>query len=432
MSKEQVSRRRFLRDAAAALGGAAAAPVLVPASALGKGGAVAPSDQITLGVIGYGGRCRRVLGHFLTFKEVRCLGVCDVRASQRRAAKTRIDTHHGTRDCKTCNDLGELLARDDIDTVLLATGDRWHTLGSILTARAGKDMYCEKPISMTIAEGRALADTMARLGTVYQAGHQRRSVDSYRFQVEAARSGMIGKLHTILCRVWTGPSRKPEAPRPVPPGFDYDTWLGPTPYHPYTNARVRGWNYFWDTGAGPIIGMGCHYTDIAQWGHDSDDTGPVAYEGEAVFNPDNFYETPISGEVRCTYTDGVKLVLRSIGTFAQRFIRFIGTKGWIQVDDQTNLVTAEPKSLLKTRGIAARSWAHTGDHIRNFLDCVRTRERTVCDAESAHRATTICHIASICLRLGSSLKWDPKAERFPGNDEANRMISRAMRAPWTL
>ncbi|HUT36436.1 MAG TPA: Gfo/Idh/MocA family oxidoreductase, partial [Planctomycetota bacterium] len=313
-----------------------------------------------------------------------------------------------------------------------ATGDRWHTPAAILAAQAGKDIYSEKPVSITIAEGRALVETMARYRRVYQAGHQRRSVDSYRFQVEVVRRGLIGKLHTIICQNWAGPVIGPQAPRPVPPGIDYDMWLGPTPWHPYCQARVSGWNYFWDTGAGPLVGMGCHYTDIAQWGHDSDDTGPVAYEGEATFDPNAFSETPVTAEIRCTYADGVKILLRSSGTFDARFIRFVGSDGWVQVDDQTNVVTAKPDSILRMRGISARSWAHTGDHARNFLDCVRTRARTVCYPEAAHRATTICHAANICIRLGRPFKWDPKAERFLGDGEANNMISRAMRAPWHL
>jgi len=411
---------------------AVAAPAIVPASALGKDGQAPPSDQITLGVVGYGGRCRRVLRHFMMFKDVRCLAICDVRANQRKAGKARVNAHYRNGDCKTYNDMREMLARPDIDAVLIATGDRWHALASILAAKAGKDMYCEKPITLTIAEGRALADTIKRYGAVYQAGHQRRSVDSYRFQVEVARGGMIGKLHTIICQVWRGPTIGPQAPRPVPPGFDYDMWLGPTPYHRYTNARVAGWNYFWDTGGGPLIGMGCHYTDIAQWGHDSDDTGPVEYEGEAAFDPNAFSETPVTGEVRCTYADGVKIVLRSSGAFAGRYIRFVGTKGWIQVDDHTNVVTAEPRAILTARSISARSWAHAGDHVRNLLDCVKTRGKTTCDAESAHRATTICHAANICIRLGRRLKWDPNTEQFIADDEANHTIARAMRAPWHL
>ena len=427
MAQQQgASRRAFLRRSAAL-----AAPLIVSARVLGAGGKTPPSEQIGLGVIGYGGRCSRVLPHFLLFDEVRCLAISDCKAARRQGGKAVADRKHGNQDCKTHPDFRELLARPDLDAVLIATGDRWHSLASIHAAKAGKDIYSEKPISLTIEEGRAMADAMARFGTIYQAGHQRRSVDSYRFQNEVVRSGMVGKLHTIICRNWAGPSIKPAPDGPIPKGLDYDRWIGPTPWHPYNTARVHGWNYFWDTGAGPIVGMGCHYTDIAQWGHDSDDTGPISYDGTATWNPDAFSETPITAEIVCTYADGVKILLQSQGTFNARFIRFVGTEGWVQLDDQTNVVTAEPASILRHRSIAARSWSHAGNHIGNLLECIRTRQPTVCHPESAQRATTICHAANICLRLGRKLEWDPVAERFD-DGEANQMISRAQRAPWTL
>ncbi|HPD14799.1 MAG TPA: Gfo/Idh/MocA family oxidoreductase [Planctomycetota bacterium] len=429
--RARVSRRTFARRASALLG-LAVSPTILPASALGAEGQAPPSDQIALGVIGYGGRCTVVLDHFMEFTDLRCLALADCQAVRRRAGKARVDARYANTECVDYSDFRALLDRQDIEAVLIATGDRWHTPAAILAAQAGKDVYSEKPISITIAEGRALVETMARYRRVYQAGHQRRSVDSYRFQAEVVRRGLLGKLHTILCQQWEGPTVRPQAPQPVPPGFDYEMWLGPAPWHPYTHARVSGWNYFWDTGGGPIIGMGCHYTDLAQWALDRDDTGPVAYEGEATFDPTAFSETPVTADIRCTYADGVKIVLRSSGTFEARYIRFVGSDGWVQVDDQTNVVTAEPQDLLRLRAVSARSWAHTGDHARNFLDCVKSRARTLCHPEAAHRATTICHAANLCIRLGRPLTWDPKAERFLGDDEANRLRSRVMREPWTL
>ncbi|MHC4434751.1 MAG: Gfo/Idh/MocA family oxidoreductase, partial [Planctomycetota bacterium] len=209
-------------------------------------------------------------------------------------------------------------------------------------------------------------------------------------------------------------------------------WLGPTPWHPFIPTRVYGWNHFWGTGGGTLVNMGCHYTDIAQWGLGTDDTGPIHFEGTAKFVPDNFADVPKSAEVTCTYADDTKLILRSYGAFEERFIRFVGTEGWIQVDDATNVVTAEPTSIVRARDISARSWAHPGDHIRNFLDCIRARQETICSPEKSHRATTISHIANIVVRLGRAVQWDPKAERFVHDEEANNMISRVMRPPWYL
>ncbi len=428
--RPSLSRRSFLQRSAAT-GMALAAPMVLPGRVLGKG-APAPSDRIAMGVIGYGGRCAAILPHFMAFDDVACVAVSDCRANRLAAAKKAVDDHYGNQDCAVYRDFRDLLARPDVDAVLIATGDRWHTPHSVLAARAGKDIYCEKPVSLTIGESRAMVDAMSRYGAVYQAGHQRRSVGSYRFQAEVARNGMIGKVHTIICQVWEGPTVGFDKPRPVPEGFDYDMWLGPTPWHPFTNARVSGWNYFWDTGAGPIIGMGCHYTDLAQWALERDDTGPVEYEGTATWKLDAFSETPVTADCTCTYADGVKIVLRSSGLFADRYIRFVGTEGWVQVDDQTNAVTAEPESILSTRNISALGWAETGGHVRNWLDCIKSRGRPICHPESAHRATTICHAANIGLRLGRSLKWDPQTERFLGDDQANAMLVRAMRAPWCL
>ncbi len=425
-----LDRRAFLRRSAAS-GTALAMPLALPGRVLGAG-ATAPSNRITLGVIGYGGRCAAILPHFLMFDDVRCLAVTDCRSARLTAAKQVVDQHYGNGDCAAYADFRELLARRDIDAVLIATGDRWHAPLSILAARSGKDIYCEKPISLTIGEGRALVDATTRYGTVYQAGHQRRSVGSYGFQVDVARSGMIGRVHTIICQVWQGPTVAVDSPRPVPAGFDYDMWLGPSAWHPYVPAYVSGWNYFWDTGAGPVIGMGCHYTDIAQWGLQRDDTGPVTYEGTATWKPDAFSETPVTADCTCTYADGVKIIIRSSGAFEDRYIRFVGTEGWIQVDDQTNVVTASPQSILQTRNLATPGWAQTGDHVRNWLDCIKSRRQTVCHPESAQRATTICHATNIGLRLGRSLKWDPQAEQFIGDPQANAMLSRAMREPWAV
>jgi predicted dehydrogenase len=429
-TRTRLSRRSFLKRSAA-MGTALALPMAVPGHVLGRG-APAPNDRITMGLIGYGGRCAAILPHFMAFDDVQCIAVSDCRAAKLAGAKQAVDAHYGNQDCATHADYRELLARPDVDAVLIATGDRWHAPLSILAARAGKDIYCEKPISMTIGESRAVADTMARYGAIYQAGHQRRSVGSYRFQVEAARSGMIGNVHTVICQVWEGPTVGYEQPGPVPAGFDYDMWLGPVPWRPYTNAYVSGWNYFWDVGGGPLIGMGCHYTDIAQWGLLRDDTGPVAYDGTATWKHDAYSETPVTAECTCTYADGVKIILRSSGAFADRYIRFVGSEGWVQVDDQTNALTTHPESIRRNASISGQSWAQTGDHVRDWLDCIKSRRRTICHPESAHRATTICHAVNIGLRLGRSLKWDPQAERFLDDAQANSMLQRAMRPPWSV
>ncbi len=407
-------------------------PVFIPVSAIGQGGAVSPSDRVVLGAIGNGPRGADVLSYFLQFDDVRFVATCDAQQRRRESAKAMIDERYTNKDCKTYADIFDVVSRPEIDAYLIATGDRMHAHASMLAARAGKDMYSEKPMSLTIEEGRALVNTMKRFGSIYQCGHQRRSVDSYQFVVEVCRRGLIGKVHTAIARVWQSYPVPPDAPRPIPEGFDYDRWLGPTPYHPYSPARVGNWNDFWDTGGGVLIAMGCHYTDIVQWAFDKDDTGPIHYEGTAEWAANSMTDVPIACEAACTYADGAKLLIQSQGAYVDRFLRFIGDEGWIQIDDETNVITAEPASLLKLRGISSRGWGHPGDHIRNFIDCIRNRRETICAPEKSHRATTVCHAANIALRLGRPLNWDPKAEQFINDPEANRMIGRAMRPPWTL
>jgi predicted dehydrogenase len=428
MNAKTMNRRSFLKTIGALT---VSSPYIISSSAFGKGRSL-PSERITLGAIGIGARGRSVLKHFLTFNEVQCLAVCDAQKKHLDLAKAIVDEHYQNQDCIAYHDFRDLLANKNIDAVLIATGDRWHAVASIMAAKAGKDIYSEKPMSLTIEEGRALVETTHRFGTVYQCGHQRRSVDSYRFQTEVVQMGMIGKVHTVIAKSWKNGICTPQAAQPVPDGLDYDMWLGPTPYHPFIPVRFHSWNNFWDTGGGTMINMACHYTDIAQWGLGRDDTGPIDFEGWAEFDKNNFADVPVTAEVTCIYADGTKLILKSQGAFRDRFIRFVGTEGWIQVDDETNVVTAEPKSLLKRRGISARSWAHPGDHIQNFLDCIRSRRETVCSPEKSHRATTIGHIANICNRLGHRLKWDPKTEQFINDPEANKMLSRSMRPPWHL
>jgi len=319
------SRRQFLKRAAAIVGASAVVPYVVRSSALGLEGRAAPSDRIALAIIGAGPRGTDDLNHFLRQADVQWIAACDVREARRMAAKDRVDKHYGNADCAVYNDFHELLARDDLDAVLIATKCHWHALASIYAAKAGKDMYCEKPTTLTIGEGRALVQTMKRLGTVYQAGHQRRSVDSFRFMAEVVRRGLIGKVHTVICQSWADRAIKPEAPKPVPPGFDYDRWLGWTPWHPYTDARVNASGNFWDTGGGILMDMGCHWTDTTQMVLGTDDTGPIEYEGEGEFDPTAFSEIPITAEVRCKYASGATMFFRSSGNFEDRYIRFEGT-----------------------------------------------------------------------------------------------------------
>ena len=408
---------------------ATAVPFVVPGSALGKDGAVTPGERITMGCIGIGGMGTTDLRSFLGNADVRVLAVCDVHAGRRDHAKGLVDGQYQNQDCAAYNDFREVLARDDIDAVMIATPDHWHALISIAAARAGKDLYCEKPISLTVAEGRAVVEAMAAYGRVYQSGTQRRSIGCFRFAVDVARSGKIGKLHTLHTYLSEGLVCGNEPPEPVPKGFDYDLWLGPAPYEPYTTKRCQGsFRWIFDYSGGQLTDIGAHFNDLAQWGNDSELSGPIHYEGTAEFPKEGLFNTPVRYHVEATYAGGVKLIYHDT---SPRAVRFEGDEGWVSVDDDGN-VDASPKSILREKQIVKQNYFNWQGHHRNFLDCVKTRSRTIAPPEAAQRSTTTCHVGNICLRLGRPLRWNLGAERFVDDPEADRMLARSMRAPWHL
>ncbi len=405
--------------------------MVVPGAVLGLNGAVPPSDKVTLGAIGLGGRGLHVLGHFLDQPDVHVPAVADCFADRRRRGKELVDSKYGNGDCQAYRLHEKILERKDIDAVLIATGDRWHTVASVLAARAGKDVYCEKPFCLTIGEGRTLVREIERTGSIWQCGTQRRSNPGYQFVVDVVRSGRIGKLHTITTSNGCGPGwRRKGKPQPAPEPsvdvFDYNRWLGQAPWARYSPLRVQLWRLNWATGGGSIADMGAHYMDFAQWVHDSEGSGPVEFEGEGQFlPPGEFNNTPYFYHVRARYTDGVRLYIDP----GPKGVRFDGDGGWIRLSDEGELTTDRPE-VLKGLTVPDSHWKILVPHIRNFLECMRTRKRPASHPEVAHRAHTIVHCANLCLRLGRTLGWDPEEERFVADKEANGYLNRPMREPW--
>jgi predicted dehydrogenase len=419
-----MTRRRFLAGSTVA----AAAPFVVTSAALGSEDRPPASERIVMGAIGLGGRAmgQGLMRSFLAESEVQMVAVCDVQAQRRESAKGAVNGKYGTSDCTAYRDLRDLLARKDIDAVMIATGDRWHALASIMAARAGKDVYCEKPMSLTIAEGRAVADTMRRHARVYQCGTQRRSDPRYAYAVEVARSGKLGRLQAVYAYtpgfVPNLGAFQPRPPQPEPDReiVDWDLWLGPVPWRPYNSAYIGGlggWSHVPDLGGGGITDWGAHQADLAQAANNSEMSGPVECEQTKP------------GQVVTTYANGVKLVFQEgLGGDVLK-ARFEGTEGWIVVGDNTNLVS-DPSSLAGDYTGSRQRGQPAGNHIQVFLKCIRSRKQPVCNAEVAHRATTACHIANLCVCLRRPLKWDPAIEAFVDDDVANRMRSRAAREPW--
>jgi predicted dehydrogenase len=410
-----VTRRGFLRTAGATL----ALPYIIPSRSWAAANTTAPSERITMGAIGFGGRGRYDLTFFLQQPDVQVVAVCDVQGSRRAQAKGLVDKQYGNKDCATYIDFRELLARTDIDAVLIATGDNWHAMGSIMAARAGKDIYSEKPMSVSMAEGRAVADTMKRYGAIYQCGTQRRSITRFRFAAELAQSGRLGTLHTLLAEKtnnrWVD-STFPAEPEPPRSELDWDMWLGPAAWRPFNRKYVqRGtWANHRDFSGAEFTEWGSHTVDLCQWANQADDTSPIFYE-------------PVADTVHARYANGVDLIFSRhewpLG------VRYEGTEGWVEVDDDGNINT-HPRTLLTSHKFGKGYPAD--NHIRNFLDCVKTRQQPTSPAETAHRSNTVCQIANICKYLNRTLHWDPVNEQFINDPEADRMLSRTMRAPWTL
>jgi len=446
----RLTRRRFLRSSAVA----AAAPFVVPSSVFG---AAAPSNRITMGCIGLGGMGTNDMRAFLAHDDVQVVAVCDpVRASNeyghwykhgwngawfgREAARRIVEDHYGRRrpagtfkGCKAYVDFRRIVTRADIDAVTVVTPDHWHAPIAVMAADYGKDIYCEKPLSLTIAEGRAMVRAVRRSGVVFQTGSHRRSDASFRRLCEIVRNRRIGQPKRVEVSIGPTHRKGPEGdwkPHPVPKWFDYDMWLGPAPLRPYHADRcLYKFRFILDYSGGNITNLGAHSFDLVQWALGTDHTGPVEIEdlgGE--FPPDGLFDVAAKHHLRYRYADGTEMLARTgePGCYA----KFIGTEGWI--DTQWN---CHPPSLKTTviRPGEIRLY-RARNHHRNFIDCIKSRRKTSAPAEVGHRSVTVCHLGNIATMLRARLRWDPAAERFTGPHatDANRLLTKPMRAPWRV
>ena len=435
-TKKDISRRRFLKKTTHLAAGIAAMPCLVPSSALGADGAVAPSNRIVMGFVGTGGRGGSLLNNFLGLKDAQVAAVCDVKQPARENAKRMVNGRYRTQDCTAYRDFRQLLARDDIDAVTIATTDHWHVLAALTAVRAGKDVYVEKPLGMSVEQGQVLREAVNRYGRVMQFGTQERSSRHTRFACEMVRSGRIGKIRKITVASRYSRTSENCPPMPVPKWLDYDLWLGPAPWVPYTTNRVinRYWFHISDYALGFIAGCGIHTVDMAQWGNGTDLTGPVEVEGTGEFPADGLCNCALGWNVNLKFANGVTMNFTD-GKRNKLGVLFEGSDGWVFVKE-THLggrVDAHPKQMLhKPIGANEVHLPLSDHHQKNFLDCVKTRGKPVAPVEVAVRSDTIVQLSDIAMRLERKLQWDPDAERFVNDPEANRMLSRPMRHPWHL
>ncbi len=436
LSNTSLTRRQFLKRASLA-GAALAAPCLIPGSALGLNGAVPPSERIVFGGIGIGGRGTGVLRWMLPERDVHFVAVCDAKQAAREAVKRVADNHYGNQDCKTYRDIREFLAlRTDIDAVLIATGDRWHATASVLAMRAGKDVYSEKPSSMTIAEGQAVVATARRYGRIYQTGTQRLSEENFVFCIEMARMGRLGKVHTTYAHIapWDAAEMRhdwlPAEPEPPKEEVDWDQWLGPCPWRPYNSTYARGgWRGHYDFHTSCIGEWGAHTFAQAQAGIDSLNTSAIEYR---------YVNNPTGDEMVTVFPNGVKMILSRGDKWWRGScgMRFDGPEGWVAAaDGYSKPDVSSPALLADFRKIVADYMARTQrpmSHVRDFFDCVKSRRQPVANPEVMHRSMSTVHAANICMWLKRDVKFDPVKEEFLNDAEANRLRSRAMREPWII
>lgn len=423
------TRRDFLLGGIAAT---ASLATIVPAHVLGREGKVAANEKISLGIIGIGPRCTYDLKAMLPFPDVRCVAIADVQAKRRDAGKLLVDQHYGNSDCKLYRDFRELLDRQDIDAVLIATGDRWHAAASMLAAKAGKDVYSEKPCGITIAACQELADTMHREKRVFQAGTQRRSVPNFQKAVEWVHTGKLGKLHTMYASVYIPTLDNtwlPAQPSPARDVVDWNLWLGPAAWRPFNQAYCDGkWRGQWDFDSGArLLDWGAHTVDLCQWANQADDTMPIEYE-------------PTEKNIVCRYANGVKLIIDFLQTpFGDRAphyttrlgtcpVRFVGDAGSVETGDEGEIV-AQPESLQKlvTDDTKRVRGLDVSAHARNFFDCVRSRGVTTANPDVMRRSHIACHAAAIAWILNRKLKFDPVQEAFVDDVDANLLRTRPSR-----
>lgn len=432
-----LTRRNFVKKAV----GTSACLSIVPAPIIGQPQQPAPSNQITLGVIGLGSMGMRHIKGFLQETDCRILAVCDVDKGRRTAAVNEINAHYENTDCRQYNDFRELIACNDIDTLCIAVPDHWHAIIYITGIKAGKDIYGEKPFALTVVEGKAVINALNRYACVWQTGSWQRSDSLFRFACELVRNERIGKLRTVAVGCGAGYSTGPEPVMPIPEGFDYDMWLGPAPWAPFTAKRCHhykfphGFRWISDYSGGQVTDWGAHHIDVAQWGMNCDDTGPIEVEGKGIFPEDGLWDTAVDYNFKCTYRNGVTLYVGSNNHYKQG-VRFSGDQGWVHVTRSS--VDTDPKSLLKTKfgpdeiHLPKPVGNHRQGHRRNFLDCVKSRGTTIAPAEVGHRSITVAHLGNIAMQLGRKIRWDPVTEQIMGDESASRMLSRPMRAPWHL
>ncbi len=437
MKNKSIDRRNFIKKLTSASIVAAGFPYFISAKTLGRDGTVSPNNKINIACIGIGGMGDANMKSFLRKDEARVVAVCDVDKKHAKQAQSSVNRYYDNKDCSIYSDFRELLKRDDLDAVMIATPDHWHGIIAIAAAQKGLDIYGEKPLAYNIPEGRALVDAVERYGIIWQTGSWQRSERNFRFACELVRNGRIGDIHTVLVRLPGHDIIKDETIPPaelVPSELDYNMWVGPAVWLPYHQNRCH-YNFRWNSNfaAGTISDWAAHHIDIAHWGMGVEDSSPIAVSGKAVYpdGKDGLFDNPLSYKYECEYAEGFKLIAATDGLPKGSGVQFIGSEGWVHVNRAG--ISAENPSLLKSViGSGEIHLYKSTDHFGNFLDSVRSRRKTITPAEIAYHSIMPAYIGGIAMQLGRKVWWDKKRERFINDEAANRLLSRTMRSPWRI
>jgi predicted dehydrogenase len=431
-----MTRRSFL----AATGAAMALPGILPSSAFGRADRPAPSGRITMGVIGCGGMGNGNTDDFLDKANCQVVAACDVDQNHLDAMVKKVNDRYKNADCKGYHDFRELLARTDIDTVMLALPDHWHAIAAVEAARNKKDIYGEKPLARTIVEQQAIVRAVQKNQRIWQTGSWQRSQGNFHKAAEIVRNGMIGKIKHVEVGLPSGPTdpkwQKPLPGTTPPPELDYEFWSGPSRLLPYLPERVHGnWRWNYNTGGGQLLDWIGHHCDIAHWGMDCDDSGPLEIEGHGDFPPaDGVWNTCYKYRIELKYPKDITMTIAGGHPDIRGGTKWIGTDGWVWVDrgafEASNQEWRDyrelPPELQKVKLYKST------DHHGNFLDCVKSRQRTVTPAETAHHSSIPGHLGLISMLVGRKLKWDNRKERILGDPEASKLMGREFRKPWKL
>jgi len=429
------SRRKFIKKAVGSTLGVIVAPYIIPGTALGKNGSIAPSNRIVMGGIGLGSMGSGNTRNFLGKKEVQYVATCDVDKNRRGKSASMVNGQYKNQDCRTYNDYREFLEKEEkLDAVTIAVPDHWHALCGIAVANKGIDIYGEKPLARSIVEARAMVNAVEKNKIIWQTGSWQRSRPNFHRGAELAINGRVGKITHVDVGLPNGNKGIGTPPiKDVPEELDWNMWLGPAPAVPYRGISHWDWRWIMDYSGGQLTDWAGHHIDIAHWGLGYDRTGPVSVEGTGVYPREGIYDVPVEYDFTCTYKTGVTMRVANrrkqkhgMGTV------WYGDKGWIHVDRGNTLKASDPKILEEIIGEEETPLYKSEDHHQNFLDCIKSREETITPSEFALRSISVALLGEIAMLTGKKLDWDPEKEKFTNNDRANRLLSRPYRGSWKL